>query len=228
MKTLTLLFIALISWTVGQSQNLKLPKKPYVLLIGKYKFTSETVIERSPDLSKGFSSANFGGTQLEMAKDTTESEPSYLNGDSLRIWTYLFQHDTFRIKHPQKIERIRVRDITSDKSYIRYDTTDHIDINKLADTITLDELKKLLDTEIQVYNGTKKLKVRRIGIRLVWPDGRQFYTNYERNKISAYPKMMERALTLSPNGYLILDRVWFYNLEKEQDGMSGTIGWFIR
>jgi hypothetical protein len=205
-----------------------LPKKPYVLLIGKYKFTSETVIEKSPDLSQGFSSANFGGTQLEMASDSTNTGPRYLNGDSLRLWTYLFQNDTFRINYPQKIDRIRIRDMISDKSYIRYDTTDHVDINKLADTISVVELKKLLVSEIQVYNGTKKLKVRRIGIRLVWPDGKQFYTNYEKNKISGYPKMVEQALTLSPNGYLILDRVWFYNLEKEQDGMSGTIGWFIR
>jgi len=228
MRILTLLLMSLFSWTVGQSQNLKLPKKPYVLVIGKYKFISETVIEQSPDLSQGFSSANFGGTQLEMAGDSTNTEPRYLNGDSLRLWTYLFQNDTFRISYPQKIEKIRIREITSDKSYIRYDTTDHFDINKLADTIDIVELKKLLNTEIQVFNEAKKMKIRTIGVRMIWPDGKQYYTNYDKNKFNQYPKIVEKALTLSPGGYFILDRVWYYNLEKEQDGMSGTIGWLIR
>lgn len=228
MRTLTLLFISLISWTVGQSQKLKLPKKPYILIIGNYKFVSQTVIEQSPDLSQGFSSENFGGTQLAMAGDSTSTEPRYPNGDSLRLWTYLYQNDTFRITYPQKIERIRVREITSGKSYIRYDTTDHIDINKIADTIDIIELKKLLNTEIQVFNGTKKMKIRTIGVRMVWPDGRQYYTNYDKNKFNQYPKIFEKAMTLSPGGYFILDRVWYYNLQKEQDGMSGTIGWFIK
>jgi len=228
MRTLTLLFISLISWTVGQSQNLKLPKKPYILVIGNYKFISETVIEQSPDLSQGFSSENFGGTQLAMESDSTNTELRYPNGDSLRLWTYLFQNDTFRIDYPQKIERIRVRNITSDKSYIRYDTTNHIDINKLAGTIDIAELKKLLNTEIQVFNGINKMKIRTIGVRMIWPDGRQYYTNYDKNKFNQYPKIVEKAFTLSPGGYFILDRVWYYNLEKEQDGMSGTIGWLIK
>ncbi len=228
MRTFTFLFISLISWAVGQSQNLKLPRKPYVLVIGNYKFISETVIEHSPGFSQGFSSENFGGIQLSMASDSTSAEPGYLNDDSLRLWTYLFQKDTFRISYPQKIEKIRVREITSGKSYIRYDTTDHIDINKLADTIDIVELKKLLDTEIQVFNGVKKMKIRTIGVRMIWPDGRQYYTNYDKNKFNQYPKIVEKALTLSPGGYFVLDSVWYYNLEREQDGMSGTIGWLIK
>jgi hypothetical protein len=228
MRTLISLLVWIVSWTVGQSQNLKLPKKPYVLIIGNYKFISETVIEQSPDLSQGFYSESFGGTQLEMAGDSSNTEPRYPNGDSLRLWTYLFQNDTFRINYPLKVERIRVREISSGKSYIRYDTTDHVDINKVADTIDIAELIKLLNTEIQVFNGVKKMKIRTIGVRMIWPDGRQYYTNYDKNKFNQYPKIVEKALTLSPGGYFILDRVWYYNLEKEQDGMSGTIGWFIR
>jgi hypothetical protein len=224
-----LLLLTLTFWTVfTQAQKLKLPEKPYILSIGKYKFVSETVIERSPDLSQGFSSENFGGLQMEFPGDTTKQEPVYVNGDSLRTWTYLFQYDTFRINYSQRIQKVRVRSILSDTSYIRFDTTDHIDINKLVDTINIEELDKLLHSEIKIHNGTKKLKVRRIGIRLVWQDGKQFFTNYEKKRIVDYPKMLERAKSLSPKGYLIIDSVWFYNLEKEQDEMSGAIGWLIR
>src|SRR5205823_3993790 len=99
----------------------------------------------------------------------------------------------------------------AEENHTRYDTTDHIDINKLADTVSIDELSKLLFSEIQIYNGSKKFKVRRIGIRLVWPDGKQFYTNYEKKRIADYPKMVERSKSLSPNGYIIIDSVWFYN-----------------
>jgi hypothetical protein len=228
MRTLFLLTMIVFSSTVVQSQKLKLPEKLYVLVIGKYKFSSETVIEKSPDLSQGFASENFGGLQLEMSKDTIKSRPIYLNGDSLRTWTYLFQNDTFRINYPRKIQKLRVRNILSDTSYIRYDTTDHLDINKLVDTINLEQLKDLLLSEIQIYNGIKKLKVRRIGIRLVWPDGKQFYTNYEKKRIADYPQMVERAKSLSPGGYIIIDSVWFYNLEREQDQMTGAIGWLVR
>ncbi len=224
-----LLLLILTFWTVfTQAQKLKLPDKPYVLAIGKYKFVSETVIERSPDLSQGFLSENFGGLQTELPGDTAKQEPVYVNGDSLRTWTYLFQYDTFRINYPQRIQKVRVRSILSDTSYIRYDTTNHIEINKLVDTISIEQLDKLLYSEIQIYNGTKKLKVRRIGIRLVWQDGKQFYTNYEKKRIADYPKMVERTRSLSPNGYIIIDSVWFYNLENEQDEMSGAIGWIIR
>jgi hypothetical protein len=214
--------------TKGQSQKLKLPDKPYVLVIGKYKFTTETVIEKNPDLSQGFSSQIFGGLQLQKQQDSIKSKPVYLNGDSLRTETYLYQNETFRISYPRKIDTIRVRDIMSNKSYLRSDTTDHFDINKLVDTISAADLERLFSTEIEMYNGNKKLKVRRIGLRLIWPNGKQFYTNYERTHIGDYPKILEVARSLSPNGYVILDSVWFYNLEKEQDQMIGSIGWIVR
>jgi hypothetical protein len=227
MRYLLVLTLLLCS-IFGQAQKLKLPAKPYELVIGKYRFVSETVIEKSPDLSEGFSSENFGGLQLEFPGDTTKSQPIYVNGDSLRTWTYLFQHDTFTINYPSRIQKVRLRRRGADTSYIRYDTTDHIDINKLADTINMDELNKLLFSEIRIYNGSKKLEVTRIGVRLVWPDGKQFYTNFQKKRIADYPKMVERAKSLSPNGFIIIDAVWFYNLEKEQDEMSGAIGWLIR
>lgn len=226
-KFLLIWILILVAFT-GQSQKLKLPDKPYVLVIGKYRFVSETVIEKSPDLSQGFLSENFGGLQTEISADSTHPEPIYINGDSLRTWTYLYKNDSFRINYPQRIQRVLVRNMLSDSTYVRYDTTDHIDINRLADTINSDQLNKLLYSKVQIYNGSKKLKVTRISVRLVWPDGKQFYTNFERKRVADYPKMEERAKSLSPNGYLIIDAVWFKNLEKEQDEMSGAIGWLIK
>ena len=228
MRTLILSLIISICWTSGYSQKLKLPDEPYILVIGKYKFTTETVIEKKPDLSQGFSSQIFGGLQLAKQQDSIKSDPVYLNGDSLRTETYLYQFDTFQISYPQKIDTIRARDIISSKSYLRFDTSDHFNINKLVDTISVTDLEKLLTTEIEIYNGNKKLKVRRIALRLIWSNGKQFYTNYERIHIGDYPKILEMAKSLSPNGYIILDSVWFYNLEKEQDQMIGSIGWMVR
>lgn len=235
MRPLLTIIAGLLLTLHGFSQQLKLPKNPYVLKIGNYKFVSKTIIEQSPDLSGGFASANFGGLQLEMpASDSTEIEdstdtgPVYLNGDSLRLWTYLFKEDTVAIKFPRKIDTVRVMDMNSSKVRIRYDTTDHILVNRIVDTINVEQLKKLLTTEIEVYNGTKKMKLRTISVMLLWSNGKRFYTNYDKKRIADYPKMTQRALTLSPGGYLILDMFWYYNLENEQDGMQGSIAWKIK
>ncbi len=229
LKTLSILFAGLFLTTDVLSQKLELPRNPYVLKIGNYKFVSKTVIERSPDLSGGFTSANFNGLQLEMTPDSnTNTERVYLNGDSLRLWTYLFKEDTVAIKFPPKIDTVRVRDINTNTVRIRYDTTDRVLVNKIVDTITVDQLKKLLTTEIEVFNGSKKMKLRRISVILLWSNGKRFYTNYERKRISEYPKMTQRALSLSPGGYLILDMFWYYNLKNEQDGMEGAIAWKIK
>jgi hypothetical protein len=228
MRTHFLIFILLFLSTIGQSQKLSLPKKPYVLVIDKYKFASETVIEHSPDLSGGLTSANFGGTQLEIPSgDTATKEPIYLNGDSLRLWTYLFKDDTIAIKYPKKIEATRVYDIETNKSRIKYDTTDHIDVNKIADTITIEQALQLINSEVQVYNGTKKMKLRRISVMLIWSNGKIFNTNYEKKRIVDYPEMTQMIKSLS-GGHLIIDMVWYYNLENEQDGMSGAIAWKIK
>ena len=234
MRPFLIIIAGLFLTTHGFSQHLKLPKKPYVLKIGNYKFVSKTVIEQSPDLSGGFVGANFGGLQLEMpAGDSTEVEdstytgPVYLNGDSLRLWTYLFKEDTVAIRFPRKIDTVRVMDMNSGKVRTRYDTIDHILVNRIVDTINFEQLKKLLTTEIEVYNGMKKMKLRTISVMLLWSNGKRFYTNYDKKRIADYPKMTQWALTLSPGGYLILDMFWYYNLENEQDGMEGSIAWKI-
>lgn len=235
MRPLLIILAGFFLTVHGFSQQLKLPKNPYVLKIGKYKFVSKTVIERNPDLSGGFASSNFGGLQLEMpasdsseVDDSTDTGPVYLNGDSLRLWTYLFKEDTVAIKFPRKIDTVRVMDMNSNKVRIRHDTTDQILVNRIVDTINVEQLKKLLTTEIEVYNGTKKMKLRTISVMLLWSNGKRFYTNYDKKRIADYPKMTQRALTLSPGGYLILDMFWYYNLENDQDGMEGSIAWKIK
>ncbi len=215
--------------TPGLAQDLKLPKQPYVLKIGEYKFVSETVIEQSPNFSDGFSSANFGGLQLEMAaKDKKDRKPVYLNGDSLRLWTYLFKNDTVAIRFPQRIDTTEVYDILTSETHIRYDTTDRMVVNRIVDTISAEQLKKLLTTEIEIYNGARKLELRRISVKLLWGNGDTYYMNYEQKRIGDYKGMTERALRLSPGGYLILDVFWYYNLEHDQSSMEGSIAWKIK
>ena len=72
------------------------------------------------------------------------------------------------------------------------------------------------------------MKLRTISVMLLWSNGKNFYTNYDRKRIGDYPKMTQKALTLSPGGYLILDMFWYYNLENAQDGMQGAIAWKIK
>lgn len=226
MRTPSLLVLILFISTTAFSQNLKLPKNPYVLVIGNYKFKSETIIEKSPDMSGGFVSANFNATQLEMTADSAAFEPVYLNGDSLRLWTYLYKDDTIAIRYPTKIKTINFYDIETQISRIVYDTSDHINVNKIADTISIDQALRLINTEVQVYNGLKKMQLRTISVMLVWPDGKTFGTNYDKKRIVDYPKMTEMVKSLS-GGHIIIDMIWYYNLENEQDGMSGSIAWKI-
>ena len=198
-------------------------------MVDKYRFVSKTIIEKDPLFSSGsLTSANFNGTVIETSSNDSlieESNPG--DGDSLRLWTYLFKDDTFKIEYPKKIEKVGYFNIDTKTTKTKFDTTDHILVNKIADTITINQALRLINSEIQIYNGTKKMKVRGISVRLIWKNGKTFYTNYEKMRIIDYPKMLEKVKSLS-GGHIILDMIWYYNLENDQDGMSGAIAWKIK
>lgn len=224
-----IIFILLIK--IGFAQKVALPEKPYILVIGKDTFITQTIIETAPDLSGLMTSGNNLSDirlNLKIKDDTVGHKPIYANGDSLRVWTYLFKGEKYTINFPQRIDTVKGIDLFTGDQSLQIDTTDHIEINRLIDTLTIGELNKLLDTEIEVFYGRKKLKVRRISVLFIWPNGRTYGTNYEETKIGSYPTIKEAVKTISPNGYIVLNRVWFDDERKKQNGISGKIGWKIK
>jgi hypothetical protein len=227
---ITIILICVIS-TVS-AQDLKLPSKPYVLVIGKDTFVSQTIIEQSPDLS-GMLASGLKTPGLKMTldltpTDTVEHKSVYLNGDSLRTWTYLFKDEKYRISFPQRIDTVNVYDIFTDRVHVEIDTINHVNINRLVKTITGKELKKLLDTEIEVYQDDNKLKVDRISVMVVWPDGKVYGTNYEQVKIGDNKSVKKLLKDFPKNAHIALDSVWFYDTTGDRKLIDGAIGWKIK
>lgn len=226
---ITIIFILLIK--IGFAQKLVLPEKPYILVIGKDTLITQTIIETAPDLSGLMTSGNNLSDirlNLKIKDDTVGHKPIYANGDSLRVWTYLFKDEKYTINFPKRIDTVTGIDLFTGNQSLQIDTTDHIEINKLIDTLTIAELNKLLDTEIEVFYGRKKLKVRRISVLFIWPSGETYGTNYEETKIGNYPTIKKAIKTISPNGYIVLNQIWFYDEKRKQNGISGKIGWKIK
>jgi hypothetical protein len=227
-------FIILLFCVSGilHGQDLTLPDKPYVIIIGLDTFITETKLIVRPDLSSPFvSGLNITGIKLVIdpnKNDSTQNnEVSYPDSDSLRIYTFLYRNENYRIKFPRRIDSVEVYDILSHQTHIEIDTSDYFEINRLVGNLAKSDLKKILDTEIQVYMGSNKLKVDRISVTMVWPDGRLYSNNYEKVKIGDY-KYVKKIIQKLPKGsHLVVDCIWFYDLSNERHVIDGAIGWKI-
>jgi hypothetical protein len=111
---------------------------------------------------------------------------------------------------------------------VEIDTINHVNINRLVKTITGKELKKLLDTEIEVYQDDNKLKVDRISVMVVWPDGKVYGTNYEQVKIGDNKSVKKLLKDFPKNAHIALDSVWFYDTTGDRKLIDGAIGWKIK
>ncbi len=214
-----------------QGQNPVLPDSPYVIVIGPDTFTTETVLIPKPEMS-GVLVSGLNNTGIKLTLDVGQSDSTiqktkYPNGDSLRIYTYLFRNEHYRISFPQRIDSVQVYEMISNESHVEVDTTDHVDINRFVKNLSRLELKKLIGTEIQVFKGTIKLKVDRIGIMLVWPDGFVHGTNYPYIRIQDNKRIKKILKKFPTNGHLIIDCIWFYDSPNDRRAIDGAIGWKI-
>jgi hypothetical protein len=96
----------------------------------------------------------------------------------------------------------------------------------LIDSIQLSDLDSIMTYEVEVYKNVFKLPVSKITLRIIEPDGKQFYLASKKNHIARHKRV--RYLTrLSSKSKLILSAVWFHEDKKERLIVSNT-GWIIR
>jgi hypothetical protein len=175
--------------------------KNYRLVLSNYVFTTETSFER----------------------DT-------LNGNSSREYSCLFKDSHQIINIPRRIDTIAVYSI-SDPDYrrIRIDTVERLDVNKIVDTISKSQLNQIINSEIQVYRGSDKLKFNEAQFEAIKPDGRTSYTIGLQKANIKEGKIAFKAISdLEEGGFLILYAIWFYDLENNRHEIECNIAWMIK
>ncbi len=189
---------------VSSAQALSLPRLPYKIIIGKDTFETSSEIERTPQ---------YGWQTI---------------ADSFRINTYLFKGEKSEICYPKRIDTSYGIDLFDPyKADTIIDTSDHISLNRMIDTISVRQLKELLSEEIEVYEGDIKLKLNGFGILIISKDGRSFSFNYDQKRMAGNdPLILKTMKRLSFPFYLIMRDITFYDNKIFRQTL-GRIGWKI-
>jgi len=163
--------------------------KSYRLVFGSYTFQTETIIARDP-----------------------------VDKESTREYSYLFKNERHVIKIPRRIDTISVYSISDPtKGRIEIDTVDRIVVNKVVDTISKSQLDKIINSEIQIYSGSDKLKFDEAQFETIQANGKSSYTiDLQKTKIKDGTHAFEKVSSLGKDGYLILYTVWFYDLKNNK------------
>lgn len=96
---------------------------------------------------------------IDTFKTTTFIKTDPFNKKSIREYSYLFKDGRQIIKIQRRIDTAYVRDMNfPTKGRTVIDTVDQIIVNRIVDTIGRALLDKIINSEIQIYSETCKLK----------------------------------------------------------------------
>ena len=175
--------------------------KSYRLVFGNDTFTTKTLIASDP-----------------VTKKQTREHSS------------LFENERQVIKIPRRIDTIMRYDIIDPtKGKMEIDTIDYIVVNKLVDTISKYELDEMINSEIQIYNGTDKLKFDEAQFETIKANGKSSYTiDLQKARVKDENNAFQEISSLDKGGYLILQTVWFHDLKNSRREIECYIGWLIK
>jgi len=162
---------------------------------------------------------------------TTETsfETDTVNDNSPREYSYLFKNDRQIIKILSRIDTTRFYSASDPNSErIEIDTIDQFEVNKIVDTISKSHLSKIIDSELQIYDGSDKLKFDEAHLETIQPNGKTSYTiDLQRTKIKNGKHAFEKVSALDKGGYLILHTIWFHDLKGNRHEIECNIAWRI-
>jgi hypothetical protein len=195
------IIVSLLFLTLIQTLGQQANTKSYKLVLDSYVFTTETTFET----------------------DT-------VNDNEPREYSYLFKNERQIIKIPRRIDSTVVSDVSNPSSRrIEIDTVDQIEVNRVVDTISKYQLDKIMNSEIQIYNGSHKLKFEEAHLEAVKANGKTSYTiDLQRTVIRQGKHAFESVSKLEKGGFLILRTIWFYDLQNNRREIECNVAWFIK
>jgi len=166
---------------------------------------------------------------IDTFKTTTFAKSDPFNNKSLREYSYLFKDGRQIIKIPRRIDTAFVRNMNfPTKGRTVIDTVDQIVVNKIVDTIDRPELDKIINSEIQIYSGTNKLKFDEAQFETVQSTGKSSYTiDLQKARVREGTHAFKQISSLDKGGYLILKTIWFYDLQNSRQDIECNVAWRI-
>jgi hypothetical protein len=141
--------------------------------------------------------------------------------------TLLPGDDKIIIKYPARTDTV---DYYSPDGNSRKDTltTTHFTIDRIIDTLCVSNIDTFTNSEIKIHYCGKNLKIERIAVKILFPDGTFYYTNFKSNKISFDKSIVREIKRNIDNSYIVLHTIWFIDQSGNRQETSDDIGWKIK
>lgn len=162
-------------------------------------------------------------------KTETKIETEVLNGNVPREYSYLFKNEKQIIKIPKRVDKVSVSDISDPTiQSVLFDTVEQFQVHKIVDTISIVELKEIINSEIKLYSGDGNLKFDEAHLETIQPTGKTSYTiDLQKPMIKDGSHAFKETSALGRGGYLILRTIWFYDIRNHRQEIECNIAWFI-
>jgi hypothetical protein len=204
-------------------------KKAFVILISFFLLTScsdndksnrtdtQTIVPKTDTL--------IDKVKNQIPKDTFEIKIGKYSFQTFD-WEYCNVKDRYKqtVKFPQRTDSVCLVDLEGNR-IDTIETRDYFVFTKLMDSIPPSLLRLVMFSKIEILHKKKKLKIDRIGVEIMRPDGGNYYNNYEANIISHDSGLMDFFKASPIGSYVILDAVWFYLENGERTQESERLVW---
>ena len=136
-------------------------------------------------------------------------------------------HDHIIINFPRRTDSVSFYTRDGD---LRKDTltTSYFTVDRIIDTISSRTFDSLVNSEIKLYINDKKLKIVRISITILFPDGTSDRNNFRSNKIKHDKQTMGQVKKRINNSYIVIDAIWFLDEKGVELKVKDDVAWKIK
>ncbi|MBL7935465.1 MAG: hypothetical protein JNM51_06625 [Bacteroidia bacterium] len=158
--------------------------------------------------------------------DKYEINPFFIFTDK-PFGTLLPSDDPITIKYPLRTDTVEYYnpDGNSRKDTV---TTSSFTVDRIFDTIYRNRIDSFINSEIKIHYNNIKLKVDRISIRILFPDGTFYNNNFKANKIAFDKSVIKKINSSIDNLYIVIDTIWFYDKKGKRQEISDDLCWKIK
>ncbi len=135
--------------------------------------------------------------------------------------------DKVLLNYPKRTDTVEYYN-ASGESYKTTLSTSFFTLDRIIDTICYSNIYSFINSEIKVIYNNKKLIIDRITVKVLYPDGTSYNTNFKSNKISFDQTTINHLEKKIDNAYLVIGTIWFYDPKGKRHEISDEVGWKLK
>ena len=131
------------------------------------------------------------------------------------------------IKFPSRVDSVETYDRNGD---LHKDTmtTSYFTVQKIIDSINISSTDSLISSEIKLSHKNRYLKITRINIDVLFPDGTSYSNSISNNKISSNPNIVKEIKKGINSCFLVISAIYFINDEGIELKVKDDMAWILK